>query len=648
MNKFKFLPFIAAAAVITGCQEYDLGLTVDEIRYKESFTNAFGQIDPNQNWDLYGQLAGGAKSGMTRAGVNTSIGEFTIVDNLTPVELTDEQVLQYTKMMPEEALAGQPYSKTNLGRVTQNFTANVSELTLYPIYWNTSGADEIGLYYYADENTEGAVQVKGEWIVRVPITSNKKNIKQITWAGRGVQPVMGASSNWSAYWPIIVELWDELVKANPERYIVSDGTQSNCYGQSTTSGEKLVFATTTSGDYANTPKYYHQDAFSWDSKIHYVITEDLASVSNGKYAKMDNDLLGQVNEGTKTIETNDFTGQDVSSILTTGAPSIQSTGTKVTFPAKTQIGMYIKQSSDIMYSEYKLNNQVKFMKEDKSGDEADGRDVSYVATYQLNDEEGNPILDEDGKKIQYLCFEDWFEDDNFDLNDCVFRVFGIDESTIVDPDNYTEEALLVCEDLGDFDFDFNDVVLKLSYVNAITKVYHYVNGVVESVTATNEESIKVTPMAAGGANPSTVTIHPANGSGEDIVLGEIHALLGGAAPSIINAGPTFGTAGTTVEYPVTTYGAAWDKTVYPTYLSMLFDKGFIKITSSGANANKISSYGSYTETGKAPQMMLLPMSFEWPQEREPLKEVYEGFSSWVGDSKVTDWISSNNGLVTKR
>lgn len=643
---FRILPLLATGLAVVGCQDYDGGFNASEIKkaeYAKNFEKSFGKVDPNQNWDLFGQLAG-SQGSMTRASVSTSIGSFDINDNLTPVELTDAQVLQYTVMMPEQTESGQPYAKTNLGRVIQNFTADVSELTLYPIYWNTSGTDEIGLYYYAKEGDTGAEQVKDEWIVRVPITQNRKGIKQITWEGRGVQPIMGASSNWSAYWPVIEELWDELVKAYPSRYIVSDGTQSNCYGAGTTEGQKLVYATTTAGSYKDTPTYYHQDAFTWDCGIHAFITADLASVSNGKYVTMASGLLGQFNEGTSTVAADDFTGGDVAAILTTDAPSIQSTGTKVTFPVKTQIGMYIKQGSNYMYSEYKLNDKVTF-----NGD-SEARDVSYVATYQLNDEDGNPILDENGQKIQYLCFEDWFEADNFDLNDCVFRVFGIDESTIVDHDNYTEEALLVCEDLGDFDFDFNDVVLKLSYVNAITKEYHYTEGVVTSVSATNEEAIKVTPMAAGGANPSTVTIHPAgvDNDNSDLTLGEIHALLRGSAPSIINAGPTFGSAGTTIEYPVTTYGATWDKTVYPTYLSMLFDKGFIKIVSSGETARAITSNGSYTTTGTTPQMMLLPMSFEWPREGQKISEVYSGFSTWVSDITATDWIKTNNGMVTKR
>lgn len=616
MNKtFKFLPLVAASAVLAGCQDYDLGFDAKEIAYKQSFEKAFGKVDPNQNWDLYGQLMAGENGG-TRANVESSIGDFVIVDNLTPVELTDAQVKQYTVMMPEERDANQPYSKTNLGRVTQNFTAKVNELTLYPIFWCTSGTDEIGLYYYAEEGTTGAVNVKGEWIVRIPITENKKNLEKIKWTGRGYEEQ-------NDYEAILNEEWDALVQYNPEKYVEIEGSKWVMNG---TEKEAL-----------NSIRNHQGTTFKNS------VEDDMVAVSNGKYVLDEWHVVSIIVPGTCTYES--FTGDDVSTCLTTNAPSVRSTGTKVTFPKTTQIGMYIKQNSYYMYSEYKLNNKVTF------NGESEGRDVSYVATYQLNNEDGTPILDENDKKIQYLCFEDWFEDDNFDLNDCVFRVFGLDENTIVDHDNYTEEALLVCEDLGDDDFDFNDVVLKLSYINAITKEYHYTNGVVTSVDATNNESIKVTPMAAGGANESTVTIHPAGAvdASSDYQWGEIHALLNGSAPSIINAAPEFGGEGQSLALPVATYGATWNKADYPTYLSMLYDKGFIKITSSGENAKAITSTNSYSESGEVPQMMLLPVNFEWPQERTYIVDAYSEFKNWVGDASATSWINTRDrSKVTKR
>lgn len=42
---------LAAMLAVTACQDYDLGLTVDEIKYKQEFKNAFGEVDPNGTWN---------------------------------------------------------------------------------------------------------------------------------------------------------------------------------------------------------------------------------------------------------------------------------------------------------------------------------------------------------------------------------------------------------------------------------------------------------------------------------------------------------------------------------------------------------------------------------------------------------------------
>ena len=54
--------------------------------------------------------------------------------------------------------------------------------------------------------------------------------------------------------------------------------------------------------------------------------------------------------------------------------------------------------------------------------------------------------------------------------------------------------------------------------------------------------------------------------------------------------------------------------------------------------DKIITNNSYTETGNAPQMMLLPVTFEWPQEMHSIKLAYTGFMDWVEDVTKTGWI----------
>ena len=90
---------------------------------------------------------------------------------------------------------------------------------------------------------------------------------------------------------------------------------------------------------------------------------------------------------------------------------------------------------------------------------------------------------------------------------------------------------------------------------------------------------------------------------------------------------------------------------YPTYLSQLFDKdGFFKIVCDGGiDAIKIienkATYkdldNTTDETQLAPQMMLLPAYFEWPQEMISIRDAYEDFDLWVSDVTATHWIVSS-------
>lgn len=55
MNKFKFLPLLAAGAAFVGCNDFDYGVTADTFKqkeYAENFEKVFGTPDPNQDWSM--------------------------------------------------------------------------------------------------------------------------------------------------------------------------------------------------------------------------------------------------------------------------------------------------------------------------------------------------------------------------------------------------------------------------------------------------------------------------------------------------------------------------------------------------------------------------------------------------------------------
>ena len=265
-----------------------------------------------------------------------------------------------------------------------------------------------------------------------------------------------------------------------------------------------------------------------------------------------------------------------------------------------------------------------------------------MATFDIHD------IDESQESQRYLCFEDWYGNNssNFDLNDIVFTVTGINENHIVDNEASNEWAILVCEDLAQYDFDFNDVALLLNYTDGVSRDYTVdEDGNITNVVVTpGARTLTVTAVSAGGAFDSEVYIN-------DEDWGEIHSLLSGISPDdtknprILNAGKNFngnGSVKTLTGDDLPEKNVAPDG-VYPTFLSQLFaTDGFFKIVCEGnKEAQKIIESGTVNtnkDTPTAPQMMLLPDYFEWPQEQIHITEAYDGFAEWVQYVDAVDWI----------
>lgn len=652
------------AAGFTACSdEYDPGLfTREDIlkeHYAENFTKIFGEVDPNQDWNLLRQLAEQGSNGATTRAypgtTSTSIGDVKVevLPESQAASLEESDLTAYSKMLPESANGENRISQTNLGRVTQNFTVKTSEVILYPVYWNTGGSNTIGLYYHVAKGTSGAVEVTKadgtkDYIIKVPITEGKPNELEYKYTSAGTW-TNGNNSH-------VEEKWDELVLLESEKYIVSDGEQYNNYGQTIVSGKKIVKAGTASawisGVYVENFTYYEElgaNANVWKDLARldptlYKVAEGGEKYTWGTTASV-GDLLyavekaGVIYASVLSKLTSLGNTNSVGTLIgRTDIEGYRSKGIKVTLPQSTTIGMYLTQGSNTVYSESDMN-----FTQHWASDGID-KDASFVATY--TDEN---TLDENGANVRYLCFEDWIGTSsfNFDLNDCIFRVYGFDE--IEDKDEFTEEGILVCEDLGTNDFDFNDVVLKLKFREYQPKTYTTDgSGNVTGVTlGTMTRSFSVTPMAAGGTLPSYVHSDLVN------VNSEIHVLLGGNAPSIINAGPAFGSEGSEIgidEVEGSFTKLNWDKTNYPTgFVSQAFETGLIQIKVQDTNgASRMINSTNFRDTN-VPLMILLPTDFCWPQEDTPIDQAYPNFATWVNDATKTSWINNRiDGKVTLR
>lgn len=227
----------------------------------------------------------------------------------------------------------------------------------------------------------------------------------------------------------------------------------------------------------------------------------------------------------------------------------------------------------------------------------------------------------------YLAFEDYVSqaEEQRDFNDLVCLIQGItdddtpEEETPVTPEIIDKDPIadtpqswiVACEDLGSTDdFDFNDIVFSVSYVNGAT-------------------TAEVTPLAAGGTLAANIILNGTN-------LGEIHAWLGGKAGSMINTG-----AGAT--------GAGASKTV-------TVDAGFAMSDNMGGFSIQVIKEDGTTTVdvtapgqGTAPQMICVPGGWAWPTERSNISVAYPQFGAWGSNyNSAVEWYNAPaEGYVCK-
>ena len=560
----------ASAAFVSSCQDYEPynDQHLKDVAYTHEFERQFGKIDPNQNWDLYGQLYGNVYGQpkrnigpLTRATTDED-EKPTFVDADFTYTISANRNQAYTYVLPEIGRANRTYDQSNLKQVTNNFTTTASTLTLAPAHWHTSGDDEIGIYWYVDEPDEETTRILGRdgkiyYVKYFRVFEHaKSNLTLMRRRQNGSYEAvpLGTGNHFV----------DELLEDNPDSYLVS------------------------------TPRI-------------------------------------------------------------------------VTIPASiTYYGLWIRQiGTGTRHSEWNLNPP------DPRIEDAENHKMAYVGTFNfedlgITDEQlkAQGLSDEDiaaEKGVQHICFEDWYPGGDADLNDIVYYAQGI-ERDIIDNESKTEKAILVCEDLSNFDFDFNDVALGLTFKTDIKRTYEWIGATNNkpahySVTSTETtESLIVEPMAAGGAFESTVSINNEEWDKIHPLLGESVGSTGDRNHNIINAGATFDPDLGKDKIKQITFPSTYDWKVgdgqeYATHLSQLFLNNYFTITCEGnKTAAKLNADQDYTESGNAPQMMLLPYYFEWPREQTKISVAYNGFEEWVQDITKTSWIidSQDADLVTDR
>lgn len=236
-----------------------------------------------------------------------------------------------------------------------------------------------------------------------------------------------------------------------------------------------------------------------------------------------------------------------------------------------------------------------------------------------------------------------------DMNDILFKVRGAEPFPRKVRDmgyNVNMQTWIVaCEDLGNtFDYDFNDMIFAVSHV--------------KNDNPAEGNRLYVTPLAKGGTLPLRLCYN-----GEPIDGGKFwHEYFSASAGTVINAKGD----GSTARYPEAILVDANAPDDYILSRTTFYNG---RSSSMGGFSVEVfdgegGSNHSYTVTPPAvgdaassvPQMILLPVTWSWPQEGVRIQEAYPqtesgegGFAAWVSNRSHTLWatLKPANALLFK-
>lgn len=220
----------------------------------------------------------------------------------------------------------------------------------------------------------------------------------------------------------------------------------------------------------------------------------------------------------------------------------------------------------------------------------------YYSDATLNQSNAKSVGTIKSENCMYQAFEDLPLSGDFDFNDVVLRI-----SPYITPlDTDASEWTVAVETGKDDDFDFNDVVFKVSYVKG-------------------DGYIIVTPLAAGTTDDVELYI------GDDPV-GEIHDLLNSQRGVPVNT-----VANNSKRYEANVISQGIRLTVSELY-SLADNFGNLRVKVGG---DFIEPHGK----GYPTQILVIGSgTWRWPAEGVRIDEAYPGFLDWVNNPTQTGWI----------
>lgn len=630
MKHLFFYSLFTVLALLTSCQEYDLGYTPEQIGYNITFRKDFGDYDMANDFNLAqrGQVtvtptacpevciyskaatgwqlvakyenvtgtrdlgfdipkgtkeilvANGSQTQKTTIGGSVSfsgtrVGKYDKDDSTIKIELNEGSRFTYYYYDADEALSFNsilPERKNNMDKSIDDFTlVSTGEFIIYPTYWNAGFITAVGIYYY-DES--------GNVVKNIVFGNHDLNESIQCLSEDGDWETIGWDESYvgtNYYCPS-----DNMLTGRNNRPFRSKGIIVNL-----PVGTRFGFYTPMGGDYHN--RYCPRNCFS--------------TVEG--YEKVGNQFGNWWHDGVKVTYASGW--MDAHSESNLNPPDVWTeVWTAQTYMNNTRhavmFGLYFDSKGDIVVGA-----------EDTYGDGA------------------------------------WGSGSDYDLNDRVFKIYGSQPEVL---NNKSQSWILPFEDLGgSFDWDFNDVILKMDYVSG-------------------QKTAKITPIAAGGTLHSEVFFNDTDDESNAQDLGEIHVLLG-ADPvgedelyAPINASHR-GNPGTVKTVNITNpatfsiSNAQTDANSSANGTSTKSMVGTYIVTKGNSGLSTIA----YNGMGKAPAMLVLPTTYKiddtyyewaWPVENKDIRAAYgepgHSFDEWVANhTKAQDWyMYPTGGTVEER
>lgn len=612
----------ATAILMSSCaKEFELYDPVKDAtaKYEKSWKDTFGNIDPNQDWNMatsttmqnpvYGTDAKTVFVYDAMPGSSTShlIGEFSAADENFTFDCTKGTTSVYiiAKDAANKIVSADYYAVaetkaaskgmtradgvTSLGEKIENFGEFQDLNNLWDkSYWNNEYTNKIkfnnifSLYYLNNVNKVPASAWKISDIVDIVGTGGvfqersydeNGNCHKIHWEEQ-LKPSEGAEYVMESDGPLEISfMFGGTIKFNKFGYL---------YYKDGASQEEILTA----------PRYILMD----DGRPQGNITVDGAKLGETDGMKLTQNVTAYENGwgGDNTLVGTTYK-------LAYFGENGLSDGT-FTFPKGTHVIFFIIMGNNnswyqpsqygwnIRYSRPWMNEKFDY----KNWEKHPSGETVTVARDFVTYKWGGQIV---------LGVEDEGDDD--DMNDILFFIKGkVKDEDIpeIGEEPESQSWIIACEDLGSTDdYDFNDIVFKVSHV-------------------AGQNIATVTPLAAGGVYESHILFN-------NVALGETHQMLGAKATE--GNYPMINTSS------ITATGTSQTVTV-PTDFSLANGMGGFGITVK-TNDNINAVIITAPDAGEAPQMFCVPGTWAWPTERTKIQEAYPNFADWNGNSSNADW-----------